>query len=211
MNINPICANFNFGKTYIDKIDVKTCDGNKETVDLVEYNPFDKKDKLQIHSFKNDWGKDAKLIDQFIKSFEFAGESSHVNLSSGNFIKKDNSPVNYRYFGLENNIGDTLAIAETSDIENDEELEIGLIQVNPKEIYGSNKRCYKGLGAALVGKIVEFARQIGKTSVVTLSDNDDFWYDSTFFKKEEDSENTMFLSCKDYNNYIKYAKGKVNS
>ncbi len=45
-----------------------------------------------------------------------------------------------------------MAIAEISDIENDEELEIGLIQVNPKEIYGSNKRCYKGLGAALVGK-----------------------------------------------------------
>ena len=47
-----------------------------------------KKINCKSTHFKNDWGKDAKLIDQFIKSFEFAGESSHINLSSGNFIEK---------------------------------------------------------------------------------------------------------------------------
>ncbi len=210
MKVN-FCSNFNFCKSYLGKTEIRGKDGALKSIDFVEYDPFDEKDRLEISTLSKNWGQSEKLIKEFANSFNYAGADSRVDLGGGSYTIKGNSnSIDYRFFGLEDKNGETLAVAHTSQ-EDDNELEIELLQTNPKEKYGAKTRNYIGLGMVLVSKIVELAKKAGIPYIFTLSDNDDFWYSSGLFIKEEDSESTLYLVSDDFDKYIDYKNKKINS
>lgn len=205
MKINPVLNNFNFGKTYLGKVQVKNTDDEPEYVNFVEFDPDDKNDGKELRKIKRKWGKKAIYIGSIIDSFNYAKSRPQITLSDGCIIQKGVKSMDYRFFGLENEQGDILTLAQTSEEYGSDELEIDTIQASPKELYGARTRKYKRLGAALVAKIIEIAKNNGRQNIITTSDNDGFWHNSGLFKPEEAFEGFIYLEKEDFDKYINYA------
>ena len=93
MKVN-FCSNFNFCKSYLGKTEIRGKDGALKSIDFVEYDPFDEKDRLEISTLSKNWGQSEKLIKEFANSFNYAGADSRVDLGGGSYtIKGDRKSV----------------------------------------------------------------------------------------------------------------------
>lgn len=204
VNFAPNTIN-GFGKTYIDKVKVRTTGGGTADVNFVEYHPGDKNDKKQLAYLKIAWGEHQSFIKDIYNEFVFS-------------TKIPNNK--HHFYGLENATDRVLAIAEITDKNkgfSKKYTYIDYVQTAPNEQYSpARPGRYRGLGETLISKIVQRAKDENKDCVKLTSVNDDFWNSSSLFK-DCDIFAKIFLtdnkrlSKDDYDKYISYVDSKKTS
>ena len=191
----------NFGKKFLSKAVVRNVEGGSSRVNFVEYEPGVEEDREQIRRINVLWEPDNGYLADI--SSNFSGRTPAYAA---------------HYYGLEDENGDTLVIAETSDTKqytgrdflSKDCLNIRYIQTHPDEIFSSKNRIYKGLGEVLVSSIVKKAKKGRKFCVELKSANEQFWSESGLFKYMgyEGGMPVRALMRDDFDAYVRHVEDK---
>ncbi len=190
-----------FGKIVrSEEVKIQKTNGKVENLNFVEYEPGDVYDKEQIEKLEQDWVF-ADYISSIASSFKW----------SSKFSSSEGQRKNY-YYGLEDKDGKTLVITDTiHHTFPKDDIYISYLQAKPDEMYGSNKRHYKGLGATLISEIAKLAKEADKDYVSTTSTNDDFWDKMKYFENFSNhpaDKGQLRLDKDNYDDYIAFVEGE---
>ncbi len=190
-----------FGKIILSEdVKIQRTDGKVEKLDFVEYEPGNEDDKEQIEKLDKDWFF-GDYITSIASSFKW----------SSKFSSSEGQRKNY-YYGLEDKDGKTLVITDTiHHTFPKDDIYISYLQAKPDEMYGSNKRHYKGLGATLISEIAKLAKEADKDYVSTTSTNDDFWDKMKYFENFSNhpaDKGKLRLDKDNYDDYIAFVEGE---
>lgn len=190
-----------FGKKHLGTTNVrKNEEASLDTLSFVEYNPTNYRDRTQLYDLAEYWKDAAPWIEKIIERVRMLNTSN----------PQRNSGLNFHFYGLEDENGKTLVIAET--VEPDfipDEVKLAYIQVNPFQGYTASKRKYAGLGESLMAKIVETAQKNKKDRIILHSSNNPFWESSSLFQDLPDESKDMKCIGKDkFQDYIDFVEAK---
>ncbi len=194
----------NFGKKLLSCVKVRNADGKTSDVNFVEYEPEKEEDRAQIRSTNMLWQPENGYLGGIASDF------TGIALFYGG----------RHFYGLEDETGGILAVAETEDIKKYPNngfhskncVKINYIQTCPDDIFLSSTRYYKGLGETLVSNMVKKAKKDRKHCVSLKSVNEGFWAKSGYFKPDgtESGLPVRSLSGRDFSKYIEYVEHKIS-
>lgn len=168
----------NFGKTLCATTKVFNIRQKQgENVNFQEYDYYNRSDKAAIEDIQNSWRDSAPYMPGIAMIFNHNTDSN---------IKK--YAKDKKTYTLETSDEEILAAARTQTIsaKGEKVLKIDYLQADPNHTYDSSTRNYKGIGSALLAKIVETAAQQDISRVILQSGNDLFWDTMPFFQKHND-------------------------
>ncbi len=191
-----------FGKKCLDdNIRIRRVDGTKSSCNFVEYERDNVKDIIHIENLEKLWGKKAVFINTIVRGFNNSNNAYYTNDS--------------HLYALEDERGDTLAIAKVIDSKNintgNNYTCISYIQASPNETYTSKTKHYRGLGETLVSSIIKKAKNSGADSIKVTSVNDSFWDSSKLFKSKTSKKYSgeIILHRENFDDYISHVEDKL--
>ncbi len=193
---------FTFGQALLKTTPARQTCGRVSDLNFVEYN---EDDIQKLEHLAKEW--DLDYLSNITKTFENEDGIHKI------FPLVD---AKERIVGLENKNGKIIAIAQIIEIEDiiEDKFEnfIGIIdiQADPKEMYKSKEKHYRGLGETLAAEIVKIAKTQNRECVNLISANNEFWDSSGFFKDPNPCPSfARTLAEDDFDNYINFVKNKL--
>lgn len=182
--INPI----SFGKIYISKAPVVEVWGKKKTeMNFVEYEPA--KDFSYVADEAQIWQK-GSVFGGFITSI-----SHDMDFHRGR--------TRTRYFGLEDKDGHMQAVCEIKPHTKRRAFELGAIEVNPKNMHGSDEQKYKKLGSSAFREIIKLAKKEKARYIGLIDLSGGFWSKVPYMREYDNNFSDMTLFSEDYDKCIK--------
>lgn len=189
-----------FCKKYIDSdVQIRNINGTKSDGCFVEYERKNTRDMMQIEALAKLWKGRAPFIGTIAESFKTSREYTN----------------GIHLYGLEDEYGDTLALAKVLDSYDIDEgtkvTYISYIQSSPDEMYTSPLRYHKGVGETLVSKIVQEAKNAGVDKIELTSVDEHFWGSSKLFenKYSNPKDTEKILPSENFDDYIMYVEDKI--
>ena len=101
------------------------------------------------------------------------------------------------------------AVCEIKPHKSKRALELGAIEVNPKNMHGADKQKYKKLGSSTFCEIIKLAKKEKARYIGLIDLSGGFWSKIPYIREHDNNFSDMALFSEDYDKCIKKLDEKV--